>query len=223
MEQIKVACLGDSLTNGKMSYNWIKQLRKEMRNFHFYNFWVDGDLAFNGLQRVDELIAVQPEYVFILLGTNDVNGSMNNPIALEYYMKNKKLPEIPTLNWYIKCMKKIIHKLQTETKAEIIIISIPILGEDLNHLANKKVEEYNRALLKLCEQYNLKYVDIHSKMVQFLKAHPPLNPVALLEEFSIMKKAILRHFFLFQDWDTISHKYWLVLTTDTIHLNATGG
>ena len=207
MKKTKIACLGDSLTRGRVSYDWIKQLSKEMKGFVFYNFGIDGDLAFNALQRVDKVIAIQPEYIFILLGTNDINGSINNPVALEYYMKNKKLPEVPTLNWYVQCMEKIIYKLQTETKAEIIIISIPILGEDLKHIANKKVEEYNGALQELCKQYSIKYVDIHSKMVEFLSAHPPVKPIALLKEFSIMKKAILRRFILLQKWDTISRKY----------------
>jgi lysophospholipase L1-like esterase len=207
VKPIEIACLGDSLTNGRVSYNWIKQLSKEMEGFHFYNFGVDGDLAFNALERIDELIAVEPEYVFVLLGTNDVNGSMNNPMALEYYMKNKKLPKVPTLNWYRECMEEILHRIQTETKAEIIIVSLPILGEDLNHIANKKIAEYNEVLQELCKKHDIKYIDVHSKMVQFLETHPPLKPVPLLEEFSIMKKAILRRFFLFQDWDTISHKY----------------
>lgn len=223
MKKTKIACLGDSLTHGRLSYNWVKQLSQEMKGFRFYNYGVDGDLAFNALQRIDELVVVEPDYVLILLWTNDANGSMNNPIAMDYYMKKKKLPKIPTLHWYLECMKEIITRLTSQTKAKIIIISLPILGEDLNHIANKKVEEYNRALKELCEQYDIKYVDIHAKMVQFLNTHPPLKPRALLEEFSVMKKVILRRFFLFQDWDTISHKYWLVLTTDTIHLNATAG
>ena len=126
MKQIKVACLGDSLTNGKMSYNWIKQLRKEMKNVCFYNFGKDGDLAFNGLERIEKVIAAEPDYIFVLFGTNDINASVNEE-NIDYYRKNKNLPERPTLPWYLKCMQEIISQLKSKTKAKIVIISIPIL------------------------------------------------------------------------------------------------
>ena len=60
-------------------------------------------------------------------------------------------------------------------------------------------------------------------MVEYLKTNPPKDPRPLPEEYSIIKYAILRHFLLFQSWDTISEKYGLVLTTDTLHLNGRSG
>lgn len=223
MEKIKIACLGDSLTNGRVSYNWIKELRKEMKDVYFYNFGKDGDLAFNGLERITEVTSVDPDYIFVLLWTNDVNASMNSPEAMAYYTKNKHLPRNPTLTWYLECMEEILQKLREKTHARIIVMSIPILGEDLSHEANKKVEKYNAELRKICEWNNVTYLDFHRKLVEYLENHTLNNPVALLEEFSMMKKALFRRFVLFQDWNTISHKHWLLLTTDTIHLNMTSG
>lgn len=143
----------------------------------------------------------------MLLGANDVNGSMDSPAALEYYRKNKNLPQDPTLAWYVECMKEIIDQLKTQTKAKITIISIPILGENLNHEANKKVIEYNVALQNLCKENNIGYIDFHVKQVEYLLKYPPANPQSLPIEFSIIKKAILRRFLLRQGWDTIGKKY----------------
>ena len=135
---ITVACLGDSLTHGRVSYNWVKQLSREMgADYRFRNFGVDGDLAYNGLQRINEVIATKPDYVFVFLGINDVNASMGDEIA-DYYTRKKKLPVHPTLHWYTKCMEDIVGILRTRTKAQIFIISVPILGEDLSHEANKR-------------------------------------------------------------------------------------
>jgi len=93
----KVACFGDSLTNGNVSYNWVQQLSREMKHdFNFFNFGKDGDLAFNALQRVESVIAEQPDFIFVLLGTNDVNATMGSSQADEYYTKNKKNPQKPT-------------------------------------------------------------------------------------------------------------------------------
>jgi hypothetical protein len=69
-----VACLGASATDARGSYDWIADLAQRPRNSHlsFYRFAEGGDLAYNGLQRVPEIVACRPDYVVILLGNNDV-------------------------------------------------------------------------------------------------------------------------------------------------------
>ena len=70
-----VACLGSSSTAGKgQAFDWIAELRRRPRNgqFEFRNFGVGGDLAYNALQRLPDVLACRPSKVVVWVGGNDV-------------------------------------------------------------------------------------------------------------------------------------------------------
>ncbi len=222
--EIKIACLGDSITKGRFSYNWIKQLSNEFKekSIHFFNFGKDGELAFNALQRIDDVINIQPEYVFILLGTNDINAIMCEANT-KRYMRGEKLPQRPNIEWYLENIEKITTLLKSKTKAKIVLISIPILGEDLKNIANKTVDKYNEKIKEYSLQNKIAYIDLYQKMFSFLLENSVKNVRPLSLGLGLIFKAFLRRYILFQDWNTISQKHQLLLTTDFIHLNTTSG
>jgi len=47
----------------------------------FINAGVNGDLAYNVRQRIAAVIAQQPDYIIILVGTNDVTGGLSPRIG----------------------------------------------------------------------------------------------------------------------------------------------
>jgi hypothetical protein len=56
-----VACLGSSSTAGKgQAFNWIIELQRRLgeTRFAFRNFGVGGDLAYNALQRLSDVIVL---------------------------------------------------------------------------------------------------------------------------------------------------------------------
>ena len=57
-------------------------------DFRFLNHGVNGDLAWNGLQRLDRVIAERPDFVTILIGTNDVNATLSERNLLRYHAFN---------------------------------------------------------------------------------------------------------------------------------------
>ncbi len=70
-----VACLGSSTTAGKgQAYDWVGSLARNLADKHiqFRNFGVGGDLAYNALQRVSEVVSSRPDKVVVLVGGNDV-------------------------------------------------------------------------------------------------------------------------------------------------------
>src|SRR5579859_6597178 len=96
-----VVCFGASLTAGTVSFDYVHLLqeRPSLKAFRFVNHGVNGDLAWNGLQRLDKVIAGQPDFVTILIGTNDVNATLSERNRLRYREFNQ-LPVDPTLAWY---------------------------------------------------------------------------------------------------------------------------
>jgi lysophospholipase L1-like esterase len=156
------------------------------------------------------------------LGTNDVFATLSNENT-KRYIRLEKLPQKPTIEWYIENMGKIINHLKTNTSAKIAIITLPIIGEDLNNFANRTVEKYNSEIKNLSKQYELGCLDMNQKMIEFLDQPHPMNLVSLQNYRSLILKSIWRKYFLFQDWNTISLKNGLILTTDSLHLNITSG
>jgi lysophospholipase L1-like esterase len=74
-EATVVAFLGSSSTAGKgQAFDWIGELERRPSNkgFRFYNFGVGGDLAYNALQRLPDVLCCRPEKVVVWVGANDV-------------------------------------------------------------------------------------------------------------------------------------------------------
>ena len=98
-ENLTVACFGDSLTRGSVSYNWVKRLSSTFadQGLTFLNFGKNGELAYNLLQRIDEVIEVKPDIVRLLVGSNDAMGSLDDDSRV-FYTKLGKLPKAPNLD-----------------------------------------------------------------------------------------------------------------------------
>lgn len=222
MKKTRIACLGDSITRGTVSYPWVKELNREMRNHEFKNFGKNGDLAFNALQRLDGIVEFDPDHIIILLGTNDVNAVMN-PANTRRYTRSKRLPAIPCKQWYAQKLEEIVILLSISTKAQIALCTLPVLGEDLMGPANQKVREYNREILRIARDQDLPVLDLYVRLASTLVHNTIDRPVPYQQNLWMMAKAALRRLVLRQDWEKISAANGLYVTTDTIHLNATGG
>ena len=80
---------------------------------------MNGDLAWNGLQRLDRVIADQPDFVTILIGTNDVNATMSERNRLRYRAFNHLPIEQPTLAWYEENLRAIVGGCSRRRTAEL--------------------------------------------------------------------------------------------------------
>jgi lysophospholipase L1-like esterase len=72
-----VVCLGSSTTASRGTYKWIDELEKRPQNkrFRFVNLGVGGDLSFNTIGLLDRVVALQPDRVIVLIGTNDITAT----------------------------------------------------------------------------------------------------------------------------------------------------
>jgi lysophospholipase L1-like esterase len=222
-----VSCFGASLTAARVSYDYLELLRARpaLAGYKFINRGNDGDLAWNGLQRLDAVIADQPDYVSILIGTNDVNATMSERNRLRYLNFNH-LPAEPTLDWYKENMELIVGRLKHETGAKISLLSLAVIGEDLDHEANQKVRQYNEVIRQIAQAENLDYLPLYERMVDYLHAHeadraalPPM--LAYKDGFTNVGNAIGLHA-SGMSWDEVSHRNGLLVTTDCLHLNSIG-
>lgn len=215
-----VVCAGDSLTIATVSANYVERLaaRFEGQGVEFVNAGVNGDLAWNVLQRLDEIVACRPDVVTVLIGTNDVMATYDDTAA-NNYIREKVLPVRPTLAWYRENITLIVERLQAETGAEIALIDLPMLGEDLDSAMNARVAEYNAVLREIAAEKRVAVLALNGA----LRRHIPAghSPRTYDGDRGIIMRAALQHQFLFRSWDAVSRGHGLLLLTDNVHLNDT--
>jgi lysophospholipase L1-like esterase len=220
-----VVCFGASLTAGTVSFNYLDLLsaRPALAGFRFVNHGVNGDLAWNGLQRLDRVIAERPDFVTILIGTNDVNATMSERNQVRYKAFNH-LPVEPSLAWYEQNLGTIVQRLKQETSARLALLSLAVIGEDLEHEANRKINLYNEAVRRVAQKENCAYLPLHERMVAYLHEHdaeraqlPPR--LEYRDGLHNTGNALALHA-TGLSWDEVSRRNGLLLTTDCLHLNS---
>jgi lysophospholipase L1-like esterase len=227
MPRETVACFGASLTAGTVSFNYVEllQSRPALAGFRFLNHGVNGDLAWNGLQRLDRLVADQPDAVTILIGTNDVNATLSER-NLHHYREYYHLSAEPTLEWYEENLRAIVRRLETETRARLALLSLAVIGEDLDHEANRRVVRYNDAIRRVADEAQAAYLPLYERMAAYLREHeaeraalPPR--LAYRDGLINIGNAVALHA-TGVSWDEVSRRNGLLLTTDCLHLNGVG-
>jgi lysophospholipase L1-like esterase len=223
-----VVCFGASLTAGTVSCDYLPFLRArpELAGIRFVNHGVNGDLAWNGLQRLDEVIADRPDFVSILIGTNDVNATLSERNRLRYHEFNRLPVTHPDLAWYEQNLREIVRRLKSETPARLALMTLAIIGEDLEHEANRRIVLYNEAIARVAREENVPCLPLHARMVDYLRTHeadraglPPR--LEYRDGLHNVAHALALHA-QGLSWDEVSRRNGLLLTTDGLHLNSLG-
>jgi lysophospholipase L1-like esterase len=222
-----VVCFGASLTAGTVSFDYLELLRARpsLAGFRFMNHGVNGELAWNGLQRLDKVIAEQPDVVTILIGTNDVNATLSERNRMRYVTFNH-LPHDPTLAWYGESLRAIVRRLKAETSARLALLSLAVIGEDLEHEANRRVVLYNEVIRRLALDEAIDHLPLHEQMVAYLQEHEKdranLPPRLEYRDGLINVGNALALHATGLSWDEVSRRNGLLVSTDCIHLNSVG-
>ncbi len=216
-----IVCVGDSNTKGRYCFNWVRYLSKKFRNkkYDVINEGVNGDLAFNVLERIEKIVLKKPKYIVILVGSNDINATLSDKNK-KSYIKQKKLPIEPSKDWYLSNLEKILLKIKLSKDTKIALSSIPIMGENIYDETNKIVNDYNISLENLSQKFKVDYLPFYESLVYRLEVGSK-NGIGRPYQIgsSIKIKAVLRRYLLFQSWNKISNIHDLEFLTDTIHLN----
>ena len=189
--------------------------------FSLVNAGVNGQLAWNLLQRADEIIECEPDYVTIMIGTNDANAATSKKTA-EGYMKRMSLPQMPDELWFRDNLQELVTRLQNETSATIALLSIPPIGEALDHPAFRISSEYTKSIQKVADITGVAYLPLFEKMLLFLKEYTG-EPTYPFEKATMgMFVACAKRYLLRKEWNAIGKEAGFQLHIDYLHLNTTG-
>jgi lysophospholipase L1-like esterase len=215
--------LGASITQGIVSSSYVRILKKKLgtSGFSFINQGVAGYESFNVMQKLAKAISAMPDYVVLLVGTNDVLSSLDPKLA-KLSRKLKKIPHEPSLFHYRNNVTNIVQHLQKNSTARVAIASLPVLGENLDSLENRTIAAYNEALQHICGNENVAYLPVHEKQKEYLIQELEGKGKEYIHHQKLAYSSIILHYLFFMSFDAISRKNGYLLLTDGIHQNSVG-
>ena len=218
-----VVCCGDSITHGHIGYNWVDSLRKDDTSKVYINAGINADLTWNLNQRIEDIIKHDPEYITILIGTNDAIGSQPVKLIQDYYMETKGLPQKPSIDWYKEQLEFFIKNIKEHTNAKIAIFTLPWLGEQKTSSIMEVVRSHNKIIKDLAKNYNLEILDLYNKFdLNITNNNSVPYTTSELRRLRGLRAVVL-HYVFGWSWNDIGEKYRLKLLCDHIHLNERGG
>jgi lysophospholipase L1-like esterase len=218
-----VVCLGASIVRGQVSYSFVNLLDQRMAEagFQFINAGVAGDQAYNVAMRLDSVIDYQPDFVIILVGTNDVTATLS-PTLARISRLTGRFPQPPSIEFYKYNMLRIINMLKEKTSAKIALVSLPVLGEDLESMTNHCIKDYNALLKEIADGEQVSYLPVYERQEEYLRKVQQSRGRPYESGAMLSIKALARHYLLRQSFDEISRKHHFLLVTDGIHMNSRG-
>lgn len=107
--------------------------------------------------QVPEAIEIYPDYILVMIGTNDIHNMIIDPNFARQY-------------------QEMIHTLSTKTRAEITIVNIPYIGSDQillppwNTVLDWRMKRFNQIIGKIAKKENIKVIDLYNPTKnQFIK------------------------------------------------------
>jgi lysophospholipase L1-like esterase len=127
------------------------------------------------------------------------------------------------LAWFGQNFAKIVQRLQNETEAQIAILSMPLLGEDLTGEINQRIARYNRLMQDAAAAFSVDYLPLNERLAALIeetsqKSGLPFN-MDMRETRGRMLRALAGHYILRRNWDQIGAANGFLLLADGVHLN----
>jgi len=216
--------LGDSLTHGAVSYDYVGELTKdnELNHYIFVNEGINSQLAYQQLGKINRIIKIKPHEIFILIGTNDCRATLSDA-EYERFQKLWKLPVKPGKEWFTHNLKTLVDQLKANTQAGITLISIPPLGEKTDSIPFQKSMEYSLAIKNIAEEKQVGYIALNETLTEAILQHGKNDIKEYALDSGSLYGAVFSHYLLLQSWDEISDRRGLQFLTDNLHLNRRGG
>jgi len=219
-----VVCLGDSVTRGSVSANFVDMLSSRMngKGYVFVNAGVNTELAYNASLRTGEVAGCRPDFVVVLIGTNDLNATLS-PSGMKHYIRSMALPKRPDIGWYRENMEKICSGLRDKTSAMIAVMSIPVIGEDPGSAGFTGSARYAAVAKETALKFGAAYLPLNEMMRDAIIASGARARGRYERDYpAAMYMGLIRRHILRMDFAEISDKYGFMLLTDFIHLNERG-
>jgi lysophospholipase L1-like esterase len=218
-----VLCLGDSITHGHLGSDWTDLLAS--RGLSVVNGGINGELAWNVVQRLDRALACRPDVVTVLIGANDAMGAHDEDSGRRY-VRRVNLPRLPDLEWFEENLRVLVRRLREGCEARVALMTLAPIGEDPGAPIAALVEESNTIIARVAEDLGVELLPLHDRLVALLaetSGAPQHRYLPGMRNRIRMVGAGVLHYLLGMSWDRIAARRGLAVTVDLVHLNDRAG
>jgi lysophospholipase L1-like esterase len=221
--------IGDSHTHGRLTFDWPSMLAIRRPDLQFVNAGINGEHVGDVLKRIEPILACDPDYATILLGSNERISSVSCGTALCYgQCCGPKQHDAYRVN-----LHKLFTILLERTKIRhIMVMCFPpgetfadaplnIVGAEMIEILREVVGEFQTRA-----EGRLTYVPLAGKYDHFItpqalgdEPQTTWSPVSFVPH---VLSAQFHHYVRGVPIDEIARKRGLNFTTDCIHLNSVG-
>jgi len=234
-------CFGDSITHGVVSSSYTpiipvklsERLGLEPPKPRIFSdpVWVV-NAGQNGItshvilhERMNKALACYPDYITIMIGTNDVLSQCDKTLSGLIVGQNE-LPEVPTMQVYERNLRGIVsHIRQASPKVHIGICTLPPITENLNSRPNQMVREANAVIERVAAtDEDATVIPVFERLEAVLEKSRKRSWMGLgpLHYVAFLVQNYLFHClgFVFS-WNMLGSIFGQTLLPDAIHLNDT--
>lgn len=221
-----LVCLGDSITHGRASSDWVSTIKTKFSHpIQVVNNGQNSITTYTTLQeRIDWTLACEPNYVVVLIGTNDARAIVD-PIWHWQTRAVWGLPGPITLTTIEANLRGILDRLLKSPNVQVAICTLPQLGEDLTSEWNQHaVKNVNDIIRNLAAAFGSRVtlLDLYAAIeAQINQSRTKGSSISLFLPHALWQSHAKYLFHI--SWNDMSRWIGNVILTDGIHLNDDGG
>ena len=211
-----VIAAGDSLTRGNMSHSYVADARERLgRDILLLNAGKNGDTIEQLADRLDAIIACDPDMVTLLIGTNDAVR-----------------PAVAPASWdrETAAFRAILGRLKTEADASLAVFSLPLAGGHAYSGLNQRTGSLSSALVAAANGAGVPVLPLRARQELYLEegglsvrsGHPPCATFDdVMEALPGVRRQLARKG-AETDYDAIADRRGHILVIDCIHFSGIG-
>ncbi len=220
-----IQCFGDSITKGTPGVSYLKYMDKG----RYQNQGTGGETVEGLYPRLLHSIKHGNHDRYIIqIGTNDILLPYLEKTSPKWKQRLRKIDKVKkegarpcrTEIQFQKSYREMVDLLKEHQK-NVMLINIPVIGEDLSQERNIKAEKFNGIIASISQEEGIPLVDFHAWQRKILTEHQDKAQYfiggdpkqVVLDGFKSVTKS---------GRTMLSKKRNLVLTIDGVHLNDAG-
>ncbi|NMH71673.1 SGNH/GDSL hydrolase family protein [Bacillus sp. RO2] len=207
---MKIACIGDSLTEGKPGVSYFKMLKKKYPDIKFVNLGKGGETVKSLHTRISKnKIDRNYDLAFLWIGVNDIYSKL---------LKVQAQPITRNSEEFRECYENVLEIIKQSSK-KVVVVSPGLIGETLNS-SNRGLLNLSMILKEMSKEHkNVSFIDLHQAFTH------QLETLQSTDYLSTGLGRLVKDVFLYRSpksVDRLSAKRGLHLTIDGVHLNSKG-
>lgn len=170
---MRIVFLGDSLTWGGYGGDFVAIVAEQMPEHEIINAGAGGSTVLNLLERLDDVLAAEPDLVFVMVGGNDAI-SHAYPDTRPYYKSAQKVPDGQvTAELFAQTYRQLLTDLQLAHVQTLVALEPGEYSPELS----ETMAEYNRLAREAAEGLAVPVLDLpaHLEPETPPKQRPPLG------------------------------------------------